>query len=149
MSFSSSLLSLHHEQGWILSSAFLLIHHDNYFSLYSVSIIYHNNWFFLKLNQFYITEIIPTWSWWIGLPTWLSGKEFVCQCRRHQRHRFDPWVRKIPWRRKWQPTPVFLAEESCEQRSLAGCSPWDCKESDTTEHACWIIFFNMLLDSIW
>ena len=39
-----------------------------------------------------------------GLPRWLCGKEFNCQCRRHRRHRFHPWVRKIPWRRKWQPT---------------------------------------------
>ena len=39
------------------------------------------------------------------LPRWLSGKESACQCRRHG---FDPWVRKILWRRKWQPTPVFL-----------------------------------------
>ena len=37
-----------------------------------------------------------------------SGKKSACQCRRRKRHRFDPWVRKIPWRRKWQPTPVFL-----------------------------------------
>ena len=43
-----------------------------------------------------------------GLPWWLSGKECACQCRRHRRHGFDHWVRKIPWRRKWQPTPVFL-----------------------------------------
>ena len=47
--------------------------------------------------------------------------------------RFDPWVGKIPWRRKWQPTPVFLPGESHGQRSLAGYSPWGCKESDTTE----------------
>ena len=40
---------------------------------------------------------------------WLSGKESACQCRRH---RFNPWVGKIPWRRKWQPTPVFLPGES-------------------------------------
>ena len=40
-----------------------------------------------------------------GLPWWFSGKESSRQCRRH---RFDPWVEKIPWRRKWQPTPVFL-----------------------------------------
>jgi len=44
---------------------------------------------------------------------------------------FDPWVGKIPWRRKWQPTPVFLPGESHGQRSLAGYSPWDRKESDT------------------
>ena len=64
------------------------------------------------------------------LPTWLSGKEPTCQCRRH---RFSPWVGKIPWRRKWQPTPVFLPENFQGQRSLAGYSPWDHKESDTNK----------------
>ena len=54
----------------------------------------------------------------------------ICQCRTC---RFNPWVRKIPWRRKWQPTPVFLPGKSHGQRSLAGCSPWGCKESDTTK----------------
>ena len=43
-----------------------------------------------------------------GLPGGTGGKEPVCQCRRCKRHKFDPWVRKIPWRRKWQPTLVFL-----------------------------------------
>ena len=47
---------------------------------------------------------------------------------------FDSWVEKIPWRMKWQPTPVFLAGESHGQRSLMGFSPWGHKESDTTEH---------------
>ena len=46
---------------------------------------------------------------------------------------FDPWVGKIPWRRKWPPTPVFLPGESHGQRSLADYSPWGHKESDTTE----------------
>ena len=45
---------------------------------------------------------------------------------------FDPWVGKIPWRRKWQPSPVFLPGESHGQRSLAGYSPWGHKESDAT-----------------
>ena len=49
---------------------------------------------------------------------------------------FDPWVRKIPWRRTWQPTPVFLPGESHGQRSLVNYSPWGCKESDMTEQAC-------------
>ena len=53
---------------------------------------------------------------------------------------FDLWVGKIPWRRKWQPTPVFLPGESHGQRSLAGYSPWGGKELNTTEwhrtHAC-------------
>ena len=44
---------------------------------------------------------------------------------------FDPWVGKIPWRRTWQPPPVFLPGESPGRRSLAGCSPWGCKEPDT------------------
>ena len=48
---------------------------------------------------------------------WLSGKEPICQCTRPG---FDPWVGKIPWRRKWQPTPVFLPEKSHGQRSLVG-----------------------------
>ena len=46
---------------------------------------------------------------------------------------FDPWVGKIPWRRKWQPTPVLLPEKSHGQRSLVGYIPWGRKESDTTE----------------
>ena len=51
------------------------------------------------------------------LPQWLSGKESACQCRRRG---FNPRAGKIPWRRKWQPTPVFLPGESHGQRSLAG-----------------------------
>ena len=45
---------------------------------------------------------------------------------------FHPWVRKIPWRKKWQPIPVFLPEKSLEQRGLAGYSQWGGKELDTT-----------------
>ena len=45
---------------------------------------------------------------------------------------FDPQVRKIAWRRKWQPTPVLLPGEFHGQRGRIGCSPWNCKESDTT-----------------
>ena len=55
----------------------------------------------------------------LGLPEWLSGKESTCQCRRH---RFDPWVRKFPGIRKWQPTPAFLPGESHGQRNLADSS---------------------------
>ena len=55
---------------------------------------------------------------------WLSGKESACQNRRC---RFDPWVGRIPWRRKWQPPPVFLPGKSHGQRSLAGCSLWGLK----------------------
>ena len=59
-----------------------------------------------------------------GLPWWLSGKESACQCRRC---RFDPWVGKISWRRKWESTQVFLPGKSYAQRSLVGYSPWVCQ----------------------
>ena len=71
----------------------------------------------------------------VGLPRWLNGTESACQCRRHSRRDFNPWVRKIPWRRKWQPTLGFLPGKSHGQRGLAGCSPWGCKKSDLT---CWL-----------
>ena len=59
-----------------------------------------------------------------GLPRWLSGQEATCQCRRPG---FDPWVGEIPWRRKWQPSPVFWPGEPHGQRSLVGYGPWDHK----------------------
>ena len=65
-----------------------------------------------------------------GLPWWLRRERNCLQCRRPG---FSPWVRKRSWRRKWQPTPVFLLREFHEQRSLGSCSPWGLKESDTTE----------------
>ena len=58
-----------------------------------------------------------------GLPRWLSGKESACQCRRCKRRGFHPWVRKIPWSRRWQPTPVFLPGKFHGERSLEGYSP--------------------------
>ena len=61
---------------------------------------------------------------------WLTSKESACQCRRPG---FHPWVGKIPWRREWQPTPVFWPGESHGQRSLVGYSPRGHKESDMTE----------------
>ena len=66
-----------------------------------------------------------------GLPWWLRGKESSCQCRRH---RFDPWVRKVPWSSKWQTSPVFLPGKLHGQ-SLESYNPWGCKESDVTEHS--------------
>ena len=54
-------------------------------------------------------------------------------CLQYMRLELDPWVGKIPCRGKWQPTPVFLPGKSHGQRSLVGCSPWGCEESDTTE----------------
>ena len=85
------------------------------------------------LPLMYITNLAPvgiefgTRHLELGFPGVASGKEPACQCRRHKRHWFDPWVGKILWRRKWQPTPVFLPGESHGQMSLVGCSPWGCK----------------------
>ena len=58
-----------------------------------------------------------------------SGKESVCQC---WRCKFNPWVRKVPWSRKWHPAPVFLPEKSYGQWNQVGHSPWGHKELATT-----------------
>ena len=68
-----------------------------------------------------------------GLPTWHTGEEPTCQCSRHKRCRFHPWVREIPWRRKWKPASYSCPEKSHGQRSQVGCSPWSHKESATAE----------------
>ena len=64
------------------------------------------------------------------MPGSASGEESTCQCSG-----FNPWVGKIPWGRKWQPTPVFLSGKVHGQRSLAGYSPWSRKESNPAGHA--------------
>ena len=72
-------------------------------------------------NQFWASQVAQ----------WLKKKKkSTCQCRRCK---LDPCTRKIPWRRKWQPTPVFLPGKSRGQRSLVGCRLWGCTESGTTE----------------
>ena len=74
-------------------------------------------------SSVFIEYLSPSW----GFPRWLSGKESTCQSRKCG---FNPWVGKIPWRRKWQPSPVFfLPRTSHGQRSLAAYSSWSCKES--------------------
>ena len=70
------------------------------------ALLYHREW-----------STVSGWLWFqLGLPRRLSGKESVCQCRRCSG--------KIPWKRKWQPTPVFLPGKSHGQRSLMGYNPW-------------------------
>ena len=74
----------------------------------------------------------------ICFPGSSAGKESTCQCRRHKRHGFKPWVRKISWRRKWQSTPVSLTGKFHGQRCLAGHTVHGVAESDMTEreHMC-------------
>ena len=74
----------------------------------------------VRVFFFFFFNDIKTWN---GLSSWLGGKESTCQCRRHG---FHLWVRKIPWRRKWQLTPTFLPGKSQGQRSLAGYSSISC-----------------------
>ena len=82
-----------------------------------------------------------------------GGKEPACECRRCKRCGFYPWVRKIPWRRKWQPTPVFLPGASHGQRRLVGYSPWGLKELDMTKNVhmyiCGILVFSLLVTWKW
>ena len=69
-----------------------------------------------------------------GFPGGANGsKEPVCKCRRHRRLRFDPWVGKIPWRKAWQPSPIFLPGETHGQLSVAGYGAQGHKELDKTE----------------
>ena len=75
------------------------------------------------------------WPLEVGFPGGASRQELACQCRRCKRRVFDPRVKKIPWRRAWQPTPVFLPGEFYGQRSLAGYSLWGCKESELCDLA--------------
>ena len=79
----------------------------------------------------------------LGLPWWLSGKEPAWQCRRC---RFDPWVRKILWRRKWQPTLVFLPGKSHDRGAWWVTVHGVTKESDTTE---WLNSSKKLLEIDW
>ena len=69
-----------------------------------------------------------------GLPWWLRWEGICLQCGRPG---FNPWVGKISWKRKWQPTPVFLPRKPNGWRSLVGYSPWGRKESNMTE---WLHF---------
>ena len=95
----------------------------------------------------------------MGFSGGTRGRESTRRCRRLNRHGFDPWVRKIPWRRQWQPTLVFLPGKSHRQRSLEGYCPWGHKESDMAEwlgihthnkciheytytHTCWQMNFS-------
>jgi len=92
----------------------------------------------LSRNFWASVETLPSSDGLLSLKTFCKGfpsRWLSCRvCRQCRRPGFDPWIRKIPWRREWQPTPVFLPGKSHGQRSLVGYSPWGHKESDVTEH---------------
>ena len=92
-------------------------------------------WFYLQSHLFSLRFLffLPSQSFSLVLKTFLVAQlwRIHLQYRRCRRHWFDIWV--SPWRRKWQPTPVFLPGKSHRQRSLVGHSPWGCKELDMTE----------------
>ena len=148
--YFSSVISPQMSQGSGLTSK----HYDAPEELSIVSRV-HSHWIVLTGYQdgiegfswkTWVGPVVPLPSWGIlhnsndvyrigdtGFPDGASDKESTCWCRRHERCALDPWVWKIAWRRKWQPTPVFLPGESRRQMSLVGYSPWGHKESDTTE----------------
>ena len=93
-----------------------------FYVLFRTELVRFNSYLFLFTFKYYLaaSQILII----NGLPRQLIGKE---SCG------FNHWVRKIPWRRKWQATPVLLPGKSHGQRSLVRYSPWDCKDSDMTE----------------
>ena len=87
---------------------------------------------------------ICIYLWLIDFPGGSDDKSICLQCWRPG---FNPWIGKIPWRRKWQPTPLLLPGKSHGWRNLVGYSPWVCKESDTTERLHFpILSFFLLID---
>ena len=77
----------------------------------------------LSLPYFQSSDMCQTL---VELPGGTLGKEPTCQCKSHKTHGFNPWVKKIPGRRRYQPIPVFLPREFHGQKSLEGYSPWGC-----------------------
>ena len=84
------------------------------------------------LKESDMTDQVKLSLW--GLLDGTSGKEPACQCRRHKRHGFNPWVRKIPGRRKQNTATLFFPGKFHGERNLVGYSSWDHKEPDRTEN---------------
>ena len=98
-----------------------------------------NNW----QHLFYVSDFFYAHTHIYAYPLWLSSK------RTSMRPRFDPWVQKIPWRRRWQPTLVFLPGKAHGQRSLVGFSPLGCKSwTQLSMHAEYTIIILFSLDHL-
>ena len=107
--------------------------------------------YFLR-NICFQKKILLIYNLFLGASLVAQMVKVCLQCRWP---RFNPWVRKIPWRKKWQHTPVFLPVEFHGWRSQVSYSPWDHKELDTTEwltfhSTChYVIFSDMYLESLY
>ena len=113
---------------WELWYARNCIKMNHSFHMYALECIVCANlgWFYARVEFLPVPWGMRFWKWLCihdsllyepsGLLRWCSGKEPVEQCRRHKRRGFNPWVRKIPWSRKWQPTPVLLTGKFHGQR---------------------------------
>ena len=121
----------------ILSLLHIGVNPGNLVTLRIISLQWTGNIFSLVTSQFRLGIIRWTHQDFLGGSV---VKESAWQCWRCRRHKFSPWIRKSLWRRKWQPTPVFLPGEYYGQRSLVGYSSWGYKESERTEqlsmHTC-------------
>ena len=89
-------------------------------------------WYTLKFRTSgLLVGFMPLW----GIPRWPSGKEPAYQCSSHKRHGFDSWVGRIPWNRKWQPTPVILPGKTGRTEEPGGYRPWGQKR---VRHDLWM-----------
>ena len=108
--------------------------------LYNIWSSVYGFFFFFLLRFIHVVACVFLFYGWI-IVHYRDVPHLCLQCRKPG---FSPWIRKIPWRREWQPTPVFLPGKFHGQRSPAGCSPWGQKESDMTE---WLIMFIFFIQS--
>ena len=113
------------------------------FILVSYQIIYITKYVLYKFEQS-LSLHHDYYILYHGLPRWHNGKESTWKYRRCKRHGFSPCVAKIPWSRKWQPTPAFLPGKCYGNWSLAGFSAWSYKELDTmSEWAHTVLVFGI------
>ena len=106
-----------------------------------VSANHKSSFFCMADNYIYVCVCVCVYLYThiYGFPSGTSGRESTCQYRRHKRHSFNPWVRKIPWSRKWHPAPVFLPGKFQNSRAeepggLQSIGPQRVKHDWATEH---------------
>ena len=96
-------------------------------------------------NKSYINQILNPCGMSGSFPDGSVIKESTSQCRRHRKWEFSPWVRKIPWRRKWQPAPILLPGKSHGQRCVVGYKELDVAEwlSSSTSMVCQTLYLRL------